>query len=154
ALVVVFAFTGTCHVAAPPLRDPLPEGAIARLGLARMVAGPDDGLAVSHDGKYIYAAWSHYGEESSLPVKWFRVSDGRQLTPMDNVPKGFSRRHVFPDGKRLVGTEGLFLLFADAKAKEPLARIPTGSGHLYFDRAGRRCVKEQRVGEKDTSILV
>src|SRR5262249_32470891 len=125
-LLVVLACVGACQGAAPPLRDPLPEGAIARLGLARMVAGPDDGLAVSHDGNYVYAAWSHYGEESSLPVKWFRLSDGRDVPPMDNVPKGYTLRHAFPDGKRLVGTKGMFLLFADARAKEPLARIPTG----------------------------
>lgn len=150
----LLALAAACEGAAPPLRDPLPEGAIARLGLARMVANPDDVLAVSPDGQYVYATWTHWGDENDAPVKWFRLADGRAVLPMGNVPRGHELRHVFPDGRRLVGNRALFLLFPPPGKKGEPTLIRTGGHRVYFDSAGRRCLKEVPEGGAETSIQV
>src|SRR5262245_45204148 len=132
--------------AAPPPADPLPPGCIARLGHARMVASDRAGLMVSPDGKHIRAAWSHYGEESSLPVQWFRVSDGRDAPPI-RPPGGFQLRRVFANGSYLAGDKGRLLHFASAEAPRPRAVIESSYNvRVFFDRAGRSCVRSD-VGE-------
>ncbi len=134
--------------AAPPLSDPLPLGAIARLGVARMIAVDRSDLWVSPDGTLIRSAWSHYGEESFHPVKWIRLSDGRDAPP-GTAPPGYTFRRVFPDGAYLVGKEGRYLHFASASAREP-AVIEVGKAPAYFDVAGKRVVMIEKQERRYT----
>ncbi|MBY0230613.1 MAG: hypothetical protein K2W96_15110 [Gemmataceae bacterium] len=112
--------------AAPPLRDPLPEGAIARLGFARMRAahGP---VEASPDGKHVLAGW-----------KRFRLTDGREV---GGAPVGWELKRVFDDGSILCERGRELGVFDPAKPATPRAVIPLKDGErLAFDRAGRACV--------------
>jgi WD40 repeat protein len=154
AAVCVLLAGASLQAAAPPVGDPLPEGAIARLGHARMIAAPEARLSVSPDGKFIRAVWpvwSQSGEVSSFSIRWFRLSDGRDAPPVP-VPDGCLLRHVFRSGAYLAEKDGRYLFFASAAAARPRAVLQSGENvSLYFDRAGRSCVRVE-VGANETVL--
>src|SRR5262245_56352718 len=102
------------YAAAPPVSsDPLPDGAIARLGHARMLCGPPtngySSVAVSPDGEWIVAN-GH----------WFRHARGEQRSV--SIPEGYKFARFFSGGGYLVGGERDSLVFAPG-VSEPIARV-------------------------------
>src|SRR6266849_617733 len=112
--ILMFALT---PVRAEPLpvqgkraEERLPDGALVRLGHARMVCshphrlaligGQPDSLAISPDGKWI-----------SDGSKWFAVDEGREKPAPVYVPAGYSFARFFSDGSYLVGGDKDCLIF-------------------------------------------
>jgi WD40 repeat protein len=85
--------------------DPLPEGALLRLGTVRYRAGLPNDAALSPDGKTLATA-------SQGDITLWDVNTGRPLHRLNNanVPSDFSPGQRFlcftPDGKRLVSLDG------------------------------------------------
>lgn len=107
ALVVVtglsFSGTGPQDSPAKPARfdtlgDPLPDGAVARLGTLRMrLTGTATGLAVSPDGKIIAAAGP--GDQT---IKLWDTTTGKEIWRLQVDPNRWAVALAFsPDGKWL-----------------------------------------------------
>src|SRR5262245_44530327 len=81
---------GASRAAAPPgAIDPLPKGAIARLGYARVV-GLYRFVVVSPDGKWAYSG------------KWFDLTGGKEIAAPISLPEQATLRRFFSDGSYLV----------------------------------------------------
>ncbi|MBY0232756.1 MAG: hypothetical protein K2W96_26035 [Gemmataceae bacterium] len=125
--------------AAPPLPDPLPVGAVARLGHARMVGESYAALSVSPNGRFIRAAYRISGQESSGSLVWFRLADGKRVPPVA-APAGFRVERVFPAGSHAVSDGKRWLLFARAGDKAPRHVLDLGPRWPHFDPSGRWCI--------------
>ena len=75
ALVALFAAASSATAAAPPLRDPLPEGAVARLGHARLVCPGEwnSSVSLSPDGRFALRHGRCYDLVSGKMVRPFAV---------------------------------------------------------------------------------
>jgi RNA polymerase sigma factor (sigma-70 family) len=96
--------------------DPLPEGAVARLGTLRFrVPGEVEALTVSPDGKVVAAS-------SRAGVFLFDAADGLRLRrlPASDFPWGAAKLLTFSlDGKRLAGRGGVVRVWDVAGGRNP-----------------------------------
>ncbi|MBY0231810.1 MAG: PQQ-like beta-propeller repeat protein [Gemmataceae bacterium] len=117
--------------AAPPLQDPLPEGAMARLGHARLVMEHGETLRVERDGKSLRLSRDRLGGDA--PSRWLRVEDGRDLTPAPDLCR------VLADGSRLVARPGKWLVLPPDSDKP--RRVAESDSPVLFDGEGKRCAR-------------
>src|SRR5262245_51107522 len=98
ALLSTLCLTSLAVPAAPPERrddEALPEGALVRLGHARIRFGRQlKFLAVSPDGKWITDGHT-----------WFDVALGKEKPAPVHVPQGYRFRQWFEDGSYVVASE-------------------------------------------------
>src|SRR5262249_12334798 len=113
--------------------DPLPPGAIARLGTLRF-RGVRGNLAFAPDGKYLAAATEPAGAEITL----FDAATGRALRRFATRAT-LTRLAFSPDGKRLVCSDNSSSsqVFDVATGKE-LSRLQ--GSHAAFTDAGKAVV--------------
>src|SRR5262245_46294814 len=101
ALGLTFLTLARLPAAAPPRpRDPLPPGALARLGHARLVCGYPINLIISPDGRY---ATSHR--------HWCDLIEGRDVPPPVHIPEGYVLSRYFRGGGYAVEDGQDFLVF-------------------------------------------
>src|SRR5262245_54830936 len=106
----VVCLCASIHAAAPPAnepREPLPEGAIARLGYARMIVRRNDSLHVSPDGRWAVC----YGE-------CFDLVAGLQKPAPVHVPDGYQLERLLTGGVYVVSGKEGYALFR--RGEKPL----------------------------------
>jgi RNA polymerase sigma factor (sigma-70 family) len=139
------------HVAADG--DPLPEGAVARLGSSRLRIGNSD-FALAPDGRTIVCVTPE-GIVRKFDAQTGRLLERRQLTPRAGVdPAGQWRAQLSADGRAVVLGEnrgdGRRLAVWDVESGkmvfrcEPGAGIETGSHGLSAD--GKQLAVDERTG--------
>src|SRR5437763_1227334 len=80
-----------------PHGDPLPEGAIARIGTVRLRhAGPVTALAYSHDGKVLAS-----GSEDGT-IRLWDAANGKELQCVATQQGKVAQVHFSADGQRLI----------------------------------------------------
>jgi WD40 repeat protein len=121
-----------------PSADPLPEGARARLGTARLRHASQivEAVAFAPDGKTLVSG----GQDGAVRV--WDAADGRPLLRLQHADAGCVRAvAVSPDGKRIASVDQHATLFLwDAATGELLARRPAAAGdprELAFLPGGR-----------------
>jgi hypothetical protein len=123
------------HAAAPPRphSDPLPKGAIARLGHARVV-GKSNLVAASPDGKWVFCG------------KWFDLTTGKEIEPPVFVPEKGRFYHFFSDGSYLVSTNQGYRIYS------PRSKVPrvTNAPSEGFDGTGRLALQ---TAEGEVALL-
>ena len=134
--------------------DPLPAGAVLRLGSARLhLGGPVTAIAWSPDGKWLAAAGA---SDNSVPI-WDAVT-GKEICRFDKHTRP-ARSVVFaPDGKAVLSSDqqgGLYLWnvasgvplrqFA-AGPNSPLAWGPSQGNFAALDTRNRACLFERATG--------
>src|SRR5207302_10815870 len=114
--------------AAPPAPtdrhgDPLPPGAVARLGTVRSRhAGPVRGLAFSADGKTLLSAGHH-------TVRRWDAMSGR-LLEVSRAPGGRGVSALSPDGRTVASVEGDALHLWDREGRRRLPSLVGRRGLL------------------------
>jgi WD40 repeat protein len=84
--------------------DPLPPGAVARLGTARFCyPGPIDHLVFSPDGKTLVVG---SGSRSETPPQLWDAATGKELRRFEGHGDTFDSLVFSPHGKHLIGTNG------------------------------------------------
>lgn len=97
--------------------DPLPDGAVARLGTPRFRLPPGDRtLALAADGKTL--AVGHPGG-----LIWIDTESGRELRRLELKPSRTRPVAISSDGRVLAAVEGSRVLVWDAKSGKEIARI-------------------------------
>src|SRR5262249_6863982 len=102
--------------------DPLPEGAIARLGsIGLALAGPAVTLVVSPDGKFVAAGVA----DGAADVFVVGIATGRKPYRITGRPGAGPALAYTPDGKRLAGLRQKVITAADAATGQVLRRLFT-----------------------------
>lgn len=97
--------------------DPLPEGAVARLGTPRFRLPPGDrSVVLAADGKTL--AVGHPGG-----LLWIDAESGRELRRLELKPARTRPVAISSDGRVLAAVEGSRALVWDAKSGKEIARI-------------------------------
>src|SRR5262249_18346666 len=129
--------------AAPPRESPggpLPKGAIARLGYARMVASSARSLHVSPDGR-----WAVCDGEC------FDLVAGRKKPAPVPVPEGDVPYRLFRGGAYVVRRQDDYALSRPAEKPLPFAAAKADLARIEFDGRGRlACYVD---GEKGRVLL-
>src|SRR5262245_31291574 len=90
------------RAAAPPSREPVPPGALARLGRARMNCNFTTALFATPDGKHLVAN-----------DRWFDLASGREGNPPVHIPVGhYPLVHFFSEGSYAVRGDNHYLIFS------------------------------------------
>jgi WD40 repeat protein len=121
--------------------DPLPEGAIARLGTVRFrCAGAVHAVAFSGDGKLLAAS----SDGENMVVLRDRVT-GRKLREIPVGGRGNPPTHLrfSSDGKRLYSSMGLWDVETGAVARD-LPRLPAGARLVGYSPDGREVILLQQ----------
>jgi WD40 repeat protein len=142
-------------LAAPPAPradrygDPLPEGAVARLGSARLRhAGLSDYVRLP-GGKTVLTVGS------DRVLRWWDLASGRQVRAVQLRGKaGLGHRVTLsPDGKTLVAHDGGQLVFWAADSGKELKTVPAPPrrvNYLYFSPDGKTLL----VGREDYRVTL
>lgn len=130
--------------------DPLPPGAVARMGSELFFHGrAPQLLAFSPDGKYLAVPGDHFAGPRDLSgfIRLFDPATGRQLQLLQ-VPFHVMELHFSPDSKRLIAEEFLGVVQVwDASTGKELHRLKS-DGQSYDGKV----LIEIRSG-KDTTII-
>jgi len=128
-----------------PFGDPLPPGALARIGTVRW--RPDSGVgwsgsALAPDGRTLFVSGSGRGDSAAIQV--FDVETGRLVRIIRGADQSTGSIAVSPDGKVLAagGYKGIALWDLDTgkrtRMKAPLVGCPAGDNILHTPRACAR----------------
>jgi WD40 repeat protein len=117
--------------------DPLPPGAIARIGSIRLRHAGLSDLVYLPDGKTILSAGS------DRVLRWWDLATGKPMRTVnlqgDSGP-GFCQT-LSPDGKTLVAQDGQALVFWECATGKELKKLPLGLNgsvhYLYFSPDGK-----------------
>jgi WD40 repeat protein len=117
--------------------DPLPAGAVARIGSIRFRHVGLSDLVYTSDGKQILSA----GGDRVL--RWWDLATGKPVRTVNlqgNSGPGFCVT-LSPDGKTLVAQEGQELIFWEIATGKELKKLPIGNqnalSYLYFSPDGK-----------------
>lgn len=117
-----------------PTRDPLPEGAIARYGSARLRHGRDvTGLVYSRDGKRLVSC------SGDFTVRVWDAKSGQELLTLPLYASLIQDVALSPDGTRIAATtakHGVYIW--DAESGEQLHRIKPNDRVVVFTPDGKR----------------
>ncbi len=138
------------------LGDPLPEGALARLGTTRMrhFSSPDQycwgigSIAWSPDGKMI--ATTSYADEEGIEVRLWEAATGKPLSALENnLRYGPSLVRFAPDGKMVAAAARDRIVLWDTATGKELGQLVGHQGRvdsLVFQDDGRTIVSVSRDG--------
>jgi WD40 repeat protein len=114
--------------------DPLPDGALARLGTVRFRQGNSiHTLAISPDGKIIASA----GSPSTIQL-WDALT-GKRIRCLESSEPWIYSLAFLPDGKTLLSSgEGQAILFWDVATGKQIRRIPKAGSRLAIAPDGKR----------------
>jgi WD40 repeat protein len=130
--------------------DPLPDGALQRLGTVRFRGGGGPGVIFLPDGKTLFT-----GYEANF-VRFWDIATGRPLRTIRVAEKYYTCRAVSPDGKLLaIGDfEGIRLL--DMASGKEIRKISTPMvSALAFTPDGKGLLSgDGNVGAKETGVHV
>jgi WD40 repeat protein len=139
------------------LGDPLPEGAIARLGTTRLrhFNSPDQWcsgvgcIAWSPDGRMI-ATTSEYGSDIGIEAKLWEAATGKQLSVLENnLRYGPSMARFAPDGKTLAAAARDRIVLWDTATGKELGQLLGHQGDVdsfVFQDGGTTIVSVSRDG--------
>src|SRR5262249_25736329 len=102
-----------------PYGDPLPPGALARIGTIRLPHPGHAAPAFSTDGKTVISA-------SPESIHFWDVATGKPLPRKTSEPLGGGTFTLAPDGKTFVTRRQSELQFWDVDQAKELRRIPVG----------------------------
>ncbi len=116
---------------------PLPEGAVARLGVPRIDFGNAPiSLHVTPDGKTV-----------TSNDKWFDLESGRQIDSPYKPGKGEELSDILTDGRAVFRIRYSALKVYQPGAAEPQHTITVKDGYLSCGRGGKVLIHEYQVGE-------
>jgi RNA polymerase sigma factor (sigma-70 family) len=99
--------------------DPLPEGAVARLGTVRLRHKEGgSGVLFAADGRQLITS------ANDGTVRFWDLNGGKQLLTLRSVQHGVSALALSPDGKLLAAADGNALRLWDAQTGRELRTIP------------------------------
>jgi WD40 repeat protein len=106
--------------------DPLPEGAVARLGSRRLRHdGPVESIAFAPDGKTFVAADASRFQEESGTVRLWDAATGRQIRVYAKGVLGFHEARFSSDGKAVAAVQGDDTIYLwEAASGRELHRFP------------------------------
>jgi RNA polymerase sigma factor (sigma-70 family) len=118
--------------------DPLPEGAVARLGSLRLRHAGLSSYCFSADGKTVVSAGS------DRRLRTWDVATGRQVreVPLRGTARA-GRPFLSPDGKKVVACDGKTIALWDADTGKQLKTLPAPKGDIltpYFSPDGKSLI--------------